>query len=386
MSRFILWSWVCLIVGVIGSILGVFLDPRRFFFSYLTAWAFYLTMIVGALLLLMIGHAVRVRWFAVLRRTTELVTSTLPLLSLLIVPVLLGLAYLYPWAGPLDALDEDTRRVIEHRGWWMSQWFFIVRSVIWLAVFSAFGVYLLRGSLRLDRGFSDAIQGRLRFVSSGGIVIVGFVLTWASFDWLMSLDGTWFSTIFGVYIFAGGFAAAIALITVLAVAFSSRGLLPEKSSLERQSAVGRMLFAFVIFWAYQGFSQLLIIWIGNIPDEVAFYVKRSGPGWGWVSFALITAHFLVPFLLLLSRDVKRRPVALAAIAWWVLASHYVDMYWLVIPNLSPAAVHVHWLDLITLVAVFGALGLFVGYRFRGVSLQTETDPYFHQSLRYQSWP
>lgn len=386
MSRLILLSWISLIVGVVASVVGAFVDPTRFFFSYLTAWTFFVTIALGALLLLMIGHAVRARWFAVLRRTTEIPTATVPLFLLLMVPIFFGLPELYPWAGPWDRFDEATRRVLEHRASWTNQPFFIVRSLIWLGICSAFAVYLVRGSLRLDRGLDERLRDRLRFVSSGGLVVVGFVLTFASIDWVMSLDPTWFSTVFGVYFFAGGFAAVLALVTVMAVAFSSRGLLPEQSSLERQSAMGRMLFAFVIFWAYQGFSQLLIIWIGNIPGEVGFYINRSGRSWGWVSFVLVMAHFLVPFLLLLSRDVKRRPAVLAAISWWVLAAHYIDIYWLVMPNLTPGAVVVHWLDLATVLAVFGAVGLLAAYRFRREPLTTETDPYFHQSLRYQSWP
>lgn len=383
------FSAVCLISAVIGTaalILGVFLEPRRFFFSYLTAWVFFLTIAVGALLLVMVGHASKARWFGALRRISEVPAATLPLFLLLVVPLFFGLPELYAWADPSRIADEEARKLVEHKASWMNPPFFIVRSLVWLAVFSGFSVPLVLGSLAQDEGYEEKRKTRLRRLSSAGLVVIGFVLTWASFDWLMSLDPTWYSTIFGVYVFAGGFAAALAVLGILSSLFLSREILPSQSATERQSAVGRLLLTFVIFWAYQGFSQLLVIWIGNLPHEIGFYQRRSGTGWGWVSFALVISHFLVPFLFLLSRDLKRRPAAMAAISIWILAAHYVDMYWLVMPNLTPGGVIVHWLDLAALIALFGVLGIYCLLRFAGRSMIARTDPYFEQSLRYESWP
>lgn len=375
-----------LVIGAVGLVIGAIVDPRRFHFSYLTAWLYFFSVVMGALLLLMSGHASRARWFGALRRLTEIPAATLPLFLILVIPTFLGLHELYPWAAPSPALGTEALHVLEHRSGWMNVPFFILRTLIWIGIFSLFALLLVRGSIGLDRAFDERKKAALYRLSCGGLVVLGFVLTWASFDWIMSLDPTWYSTILGVYYFAGGFAAALAVLAIAAAILHAADALPAEGATERQTAVGRLLFAFVIFWAYQGFSQLLIIWIGNLPAEVGFYQRRAGTAWAWVSAVLVIAHFLVPFLLLLSRRLKRSPRALAAVAVWVLVAHYIDIYWLVIPNLSPGAVAVHWLDLAALLAIFGALGLLALLLFRGRSPIAATDPFFHQSLRYQSWP
>lgn len=385
-ARWTLVFALSLVVGAIGLVIGAIMDPRRFHFSYLTGWLYFISIVMGALLLLMTGYASRARWFGALRRVAEVPAATLPLFLLLVIPTFFGLDFLYPWASPSPQLDSEALRIIEHRSGWMNTPFFIVRTLVWIAAFSAFAILLVRGSFALDRAFDERRKTFLYRLSCGGLVFLGFVLTWASFDWIMSLDPTWYSTILGVYFFAGGFAAALAVLAIVATMLHAAGALPEAGAIERQTAVGRLLFAFVIFWAYQGFSQLLIIWIGNLPAEVGFYQRRSGTAWGWVSAVLVIAHFLVPFLFLLSRRLKRDSRALAAVAIWVLAAHYVDMYWLVIPNLSPGVVAVHWLDLAALLCLFGALGLLALFLFRGRSPVAKTDPFYHQSLRYQSWP
>jgi len=377
---------IALVAGILGLAIGVFVDARRFYFSYLTAWLYFVSIAMGAVLLVMTGHAARARWFGALRRVAEIPAATLPLFLVLVIPIFFGLDELYPWVHPSPELGEEALHVIEHRRGWLNVPFFVVRTLLWIGLFSIAAVLLVRGSLALDRSFDPARRRRLYRLSCGGLVILGFVLTWAAFDWIMSLDPTWYSTILGVYFFAGGFSGALALLAIHAVVLRAGGALPEEGATERHTAVGRLLFAFVIFWAYQGFAQLLIVWIANLPAEVGFYQRRSGGAWGWVSFALAIAHFVLPFLVLLSRRLKRSPRGLAAVAAWLLFAHYVDIYWLVMPNLTPGRVAVHWLDLAALLAIFGALGLFGLFLFRNRSLVADTDPYFHQSLRYVSWP
>lgn len=384
--RLQLICWICLGLGVLGLLLGLFFDTTRFFFSYLTAWAFYLSTCIGALMLLMIGHAGKVRWFAGLRRQAEYPTALLPLFAVLAVPLFFGLPELYAWARPLESLPEGMRPYIEHKAAWMNIPFFIIRTLIWIGILSFFAVLLVSGSLRLDRAYDEALKLRLRRISSVGLLVCSFVLTWASFDWLMSLDATWYSTIFGVYVFAGGIIAALAVLTILGVLFLRAGLLPSEIASEHYWAVGRLMLGFVIFWAYQGFSQLIIIWLGNMPHEITFYQSRGNRGWGWVTFALVMGQFALPFLVLLSRDLKRNPVALAWISVWMLLVHWVDMYWLVIPNLHPSGPTFHWLDLAAMLALFGVLGLYGLWRFRGTESIAGTDPYTWQSLRYEGWP
>lgn len=385
-SRWQLVFTLSLIAGALGLILGAVVDPVRFAFSYFTSWMYFFTIVSGALLVLMTGHAARARWFGALRRPTEFVAAVLPLFLLLVVPIFFFMDALYPWVSPDPSLGTEALHVIEHRSGWMNVPFFIVRTLIWLALFSLFAVILVRGSFAQDTSFDPRKKLFLYRLSCGGLVFLGFVFTWASFDWIMSLDATWYSTILGVYVFAGGFAAALAVLTIVTALLYRSGALPLEGAMERQTAVGRLLFAFIIFWAYQGFSQLLIIWIANIPAEVGFYQRRSGTAWGWVSAVLVVVHFVVPFLLLLSRRLKRNAAALVGVAVWVLVAHYIDIYWLIMPNLTPQTIAIHWLDLAALLAIFGALGLPALLLFRNRSPLAESDPFFHQSLRYQSWP
>lgn len=381
--RLIQWSGLSLFVGAVGLILGIFLDLPRFFFSYLTAWAFYVSTAIGALILVMMGHASRARWFAPLRRLSEYMAATIPLFLLLAIPIFFGMDTLYGWAGSLEGLTEPQREIVKHKEVWMNVPFFIIRTILYLLILGAFSFFLVRGSLAEDSGFSEMRKRRLQRVGSGGIPVAAFVLTWASFDWLMSLDPTWYSTVFGIYFWAGGFVGALAVLCILTTTFHRLGLIPPEVGIYHQWATGRLLLAFVIFWAYQGFSQLLVIWIGNLPHEVMFYQHRANAGWGWVSFLLAMGQFLIPFLLLLSRDLKKRPVALAWVSAWLLFAHYVDIYWMVMPNYTPHGLVVHWLDLAGLLAVGGALGLFLAFRFKGHATVPAQDPYYLQSLSYR---
>jgi len=386
-QRFIVGSAVALVVGVAGLVLGVFLDPRRFFFSYLTAWAFYVSTAIGALFVLMIGQAARARWFAGVRRLMEYAASTIPVFIVLAVPIFLGMPTLYEWAGSWADVSEAERKILEHKALWMNTPFFIVRTILFLLVLSIFSHLLVAGSLKEDlAGYDEARKRRLQRIGSGGIPICAFVTTWASFDWLMSLDPTWYSTVFGVYFWAGGFIGALSILGILTAVFIGLKLLPPEIGPAHQWATGRLMFAFVVFWAYQGFSQLLVIWIGNIPHEISFYQHRANEGWGWVSFVLAMGQFFVPFLLLLSRDLKKKPAALAWMGAWLVFAHYVDVYWMVIPNLHPHGIVVSWLDLAALLGVGGVLGLFVAIRFAGRSTVPVGDPYFYQSLTYQGQP
>ncbi|AKU90248.1 hypothetical protein [Vulgatibacter incomptus] len=384
--RFVLACCLMIGVGLVGLLLGVWLDPRRFFFSYLAGWSFYVSTAIGGLLLLMIGHAARARWFAGMRRLGEYTASTLPAMAVLAIPIFLGMDTLYAWAGPREDMTELELAAVKHKALWMNTPFFIVRTELYLLALSAFAFFLIRWSLAEDAGYNEIRKHRMQRLASGGIPISAFLLTWASFDWLMSLDPTWYSTVFGVYFWAGGFVASLAVLSLLGWSFRRLELIPEEIGRFHQWATGRLMFAFVIFWAYQGFAQLLVIWIGNVPREITFYQHRANEGWGWVSLTLALGQFLVPFLVLLSRDLKKKPSALALVAGWLLFAHYVDIYWMVIPNLHPHGIVVHWLDLCALLAIGGVLGLWVLWLFRGRSTVPLGDPYYYQSLRYRGAP
>jgi hypothetical protein len=322
---------------------GFLLDARRAWFAYLAAWTTGVTICIGALLLLMTGHASKAGWMVVTRRATEAVTGTLPLYFALFVPICVGMPKLYPWV-----LQPD-----EHKRIYLNPMFFVARTVAYFAVFIVIGTLLRRWSRDNDVRPSMKLVLRMRRLGGGGLPLVALVTTWASFDWVMSLQPEWYSTIFGLYFFAGAFCGAIALVSLFAHLSRPRTDRPSAVTPDHAQALGRLLFAMIAFWAYMAFSQLLIYWIGDIPAEITFYGRRTTGSWSVVTTVLVIGNFVVPFFALLNRSWKRNTRYLGAVACWVLAMHFLDVYWLVLPVCDRAGVRPNWIDA-------GALLLFGG--------------------------
>ncbi len=373
-------------VGAALLALGLRLDPSRTWFAYLEVWTFAVTICTGALLLLMVGHASKGSWMVVTRRPTEAVVSALPLCALLFVPIAFGLRSLYAWAAPEESVEPAVRALLAHRHRYMNPPFFLVRTAIYFAVFIAAGELLRRWSRENDDRPRAALVLRMRRLGGGALPVVGLALTWASFDWTMSLDTETASTIFGLYFFAGSFVGAVAVVTILLVLSRRVAGVGAAVTVEHSHALGRVLFAMVCFWAYMAFSQLLLVWIGDIPAEVEYYARRTAGTWSAVSALLVCGMFVAPFFALVGRESKRRPRVLAGIAAWVFVMHYVDVYWMVMPAHDGAGLRPHWLDV-------GA-ALFVG----GVSCAWVTRSYLRRApmpshapdlvdgLRYEAAP
>lgn len=373
---------VLLGLGAIASVIGWLVDPTRFYFSWLVSFSWLASLATGALIFVAAGHVTRARWFVALRRIAEIPMSLTPLLLPLAIPVCIGIGHLYGWSGPLEHLSEGERASIEHKSAWLNPAFFVVRTSIYLVCWSVFAWRLGSLSLRQDRepGLERLPMQRLSALS---LPILAFTLTFASFDWLMSLQPTWLSTVFGIYFFAGGFLAALAAIGLLVWSVHRQGLLPEAIHSSHLISLGKLLFTGVVFWAYIAFVQVLLVWIANTPHEVPFFLVRSGPGWGPTSFVLGLVHFVIPFLLLLSRDLKRSFSSTAFFSIWLLLAHWLDMYWLVMPVHSPEGPSFHWLDPATMLVVVGASGLFALWRLGGAPLVPERDPWLADASRYK---
>jgi hypothetical protein len=340
-------------IGVAGAIavaIGFATDPAQAAFSYLTAWAFALSIAIGALIFLMIGHAVDARWTIVFQQFTEIVVGSLPVLVLLFVPIALSVEWLYPWAAPGPDLDAETLAKLAHKAPYLNTTFWVIRAAVFLGLWIAIAELLARWSARFARD-PDAVR-RARALSAAGLPAVGLTLTFAAFDWLMSLTPLWYSTIFGLRYFAAGFVAALSLIAVIARAARRRHTVAVTIHGSHTGALGRMMFAFLVFWGYMEFAQAFIIWIANKPEEVPWYIARGAGLWGGVFAVILIGHFAVPFFALLSKPLKRRPTLLAIAGAWLVAMHYVDVYWLVMPVLhrQPA---LHWLDVAAPCAVLG---------------------------------
>lgn len=370
-------------LGVVLLVIGLFADPARLWFAYLTAYAYVASIAVGALLFLMICHAMRARWPVALRRLTEGVVETLPLLAVLFIPLLFGLKTLYPWLRPEEVTDPVARQLLEHKRPYLNLDFFLIRTGIYFAIWIIVGHLLCRWSERKDRDIDLPVDDKLYALSSGALPLVALATAFAAFDWLMSLSPLWFSTMYPIYYFAGGFLGALAVLTVLTALAERRRLLPALSA-SHYYALGRLLLAFTIFWAYAAFFQLLLIWSANRPDEVEFYLKRTHGPWRTVSAVLLIVQFAVPFLLLLNYQLKRVPGALASVAAWLLVAHYIDVHWLIVPELSRAGFPYSFLDLGAILAVGGVAVAFAVYRLRGRYLVPIHDPGLPEALRYDS--
>ena len=220
----------------------------------------------------------------------------------------------------------------------------------------------------------------LRRVSAPGMILFAFSLTFASVDWIMSLDAHWFSTMFGVYVFSGSLLGALALFMVIVVVFRQRRILNGIITIEHINDLGRLMFAFTVFWAYIGFSQYFLIWYGNIPEETFWYLNRWEGSWKIVSMLILFGHFILPFAALLTRASKRNIGVVTSMGLWILLMHWIDMYWLVMPNLHPHGVHLTWMDITT---VLGIGGIFMGvfwYQFSSKALVPVNDPRLDESI------
>jgi hypothetical protein len=368
------------LAGAIATATGFAIEPVQAAFAYLTAWTFALSIALGALIFLAIGHATSARWTIVFQRFTEAVAGSVGVLAVLFVPIALSLRALYPWAAPAGPLDPEAAARRAHQAAYLDPAFWTIRAAGFLGLWIAIAALLIRWGRRSGRD-PEAIV-RARGLSAAALPAIGLSLTFAAFDWLMALTPQWYSTIFGLLYFSGGFVAALSLVAVIACAARR---VPEVATAiggSQTGALGRMMLAFLVFWAYMEFSQGVIIWIANKPDEVPWYVARGAGQWGSVFTVLVIGHFAAPFFVLLSKPLKRRPTLLAITGAWLVAMHYVDMYWLVMPVLH-RAIAAHWLDLAAPCGVLGvATAVTLATAGRRPALATE-DPRFATAVAYE---
>jgi hypothetical protein len=352
-----------LIVGAAGVLLtlgGALFDRGQFFRSYLLAFLFVVNFAIGCLSVSMIHHLTGGYWGLAIRRLLEAGTRTLPWAAVAFVPLAFGLPHLYPWARPEAAQDH----VLQQKHLYLNPVFFLLRTAFYFLVWILLARGLSRASLALDAG-ADYLRTsrRLRGLSGGGLVLMGLTITFSSVDWAMSLDPHWMSTIWGILFMVGQALAAMALAVVI-VSFvgAETPLAPLLRATPALHDLGKLMFAFVMLWAYVSYSQFLIIWSGNLPEEVPWYIHRLQGGWQSVGLMLVVFQFALPFLLLLSRNLKQDPRRLGAVAAVLLLMRLVDVYWLVGPELHRGAGLLAWLLDLTAIAGLGGLWFFAFMR------------------------
>lgn len=318
-------------VGLVLSAIGVVIWPAPFLRSYLVSYLFLLGIGIGSLVILMIHHLTGGRWGAVVRRLLESGSRTLPTLAILFLPIALGLRKIYSWSTP-----QSGHELVGFQAEYLSIFGFVIRAIVYFACWLGLAYLMNRWSRRENETGDRRLADRMRALSGPGLVLCGLTLTFASVDWLMSLQPDWYSTIFSM-VFAGGQAlTAMAFVVLLLALLLDQPQLAELVTPKTRIDLGNLLLTFVMFWAYVSFSQFLLIWMGNLPDEIAWYSPRVYGGWRWITVALAVLHFAVPFALLLSRDVKRDPRWLAGVASLILVMRLVAIYWDVVPAYEPS--------------------------------------------------
>lgn len=358
--RWIAWSAVIGVLGLVGTAVGVGLNPYRGMISYVFGFTFWWTLSIGALLSLLIFHATSARWLAPFRRFNELLAISILLTVIFAVPLIAFMRVLYPWARP-DWVDRSREVIETFRGWYLQPLFYVLRTIGYLVSFVALGVILLRLSLRQDRELSEPLQKRMRIIAASTLPILLFTSTFACFDWLMSLDPNWWSELFGVYVLNGGVLAAFALLIIIGRRAYEIGVLPTVTREWHFHSLGKLLFALVCFWGYIAYDQYMLIWIANKPLEAKWYLLRTELGWRPVFLAIAAAQFLIPFFALLSRPAKVHLRFLTGVCWWLIVAHLCDVFWVVIPFSGERVPR--WTDLSALLGIGGIFVAFTLWRF-----------------------
>lgn len=370
------------VIGVIGLAASVGLglgDWLQFYFSYLVAFIFFLSLALGGLFFTLVHHVTKAGWSVVVRRLAENVMGTLPFFVFLFIPIALGASDLYHhWT---HAPSDDT--LVAGKLAYLNLPFFYVRAAFYLLIWTFLSWWFLKQSVAQDTTGDHAITRKLQARSAPALVLFALTLTFAVFDWVMTLDPHWYSTIFGVYYFGGLMIAIFSTLALLVLGLQKAGLLRDVVTVEHFHDLGKYQFAFVVFWAYIAFSQYMLIWYANIPEETLWVRHRTEHGWEHIAGLLMVGHFLIPFFFLLPRTIKRIPRLVGYAAVWLLLMHYVDMYWLIMP-VHHETLTLSLMDLTTFVTVGGFFVAALGWQFRRHSILPIKDPRLAESLAFEN--
>lgn len=356
------------LAGLVLAAVGAFFNREQFWQSYLLAYLFWLEISLGCLGLLMLHHLVGGRWSALIRRLLETGAMLLPLMALLFIPLIFGMNTLYPWTNA-EHVQQST--LLQQKTSWLNTPFFLGRSAFYFLVWIILALLLNRWSLAQDRALgapaAEKFATWMRRLSAIGMILYLLTATFAAYDWLMSLEPEWFSSIYGLLLIAGQALAALSL------AILGLGMVAQEKGTPQQWAksfndLGNFLLGFVMIWAYFAYSQFLVIWSADIPEEGIWYYHRLHGGWQTIALFLIVVHVVLPFVLLLARRIKRNSRWLMTVAALVFFGRLVDLYWLIVPAFYPEGVHWHWLDLALWVMIGG------GWTFSLIRLWTGRSP------------
>jgi hypothetical protein len=382
-----------IIVGATGLMFVVSVlvdgDRKQFFHSYLFGYVLALDISLGALFWVLIHHVAGAGWSVGLRRLYENITRAIAPLALLFIPVLIGIysGSLHEWYDFISQPEPTDPHALHQ--WhvkhpYFSAPFFLFRIALYFGIWIAYSTAMRRMSEKQDAGGGTELALKMRWWAPSGTLLLSLTATFFAFDLLMSLQYSWFSTIFGVYFWTGGIRGSMSFAVLFVLALRARGYLQRTITIEHLHDVAKMMFGFTVFWAYIAFSQYFLIWYGNMPEETQYYLLRRNGAWYEASTLLPVVNFGVPFVLLLPRANKRNPITLAIAAAWILVAHAFDLYWQVLPVLHRDTIHFHWLDLAAPVFMLAVVVLSTLWGLHSVPLIPIRDVYLNETIGYEN--
>jgi hypothetical protein len=369
------------IAGIAVSLAGLYMDKGQFFQSYLLGYLFWIGPTVASIALVGLHHLTAGGWGFSIQRILESASRTFPVMALLFVPFIFGMKDLFIWARP-EVLAADT--LLQHKAAYLNVPFFWLRAAAYFGLWALF-IYKLTGwSFQMDRTGDLSTLNKFQKFGGPAILVYMLTMTFASFDWGMSLDPHWFSTIFGFMFVIGQVLLTMSIAIIVlrkVVAAKPLGEVVQKSHFHD---LGNLMLAFVALWAYISFSQFLIIWSGNLPEEIPWYIHRMEHGWDKLGIAIALFHFMVPFAVLLSRQSKRNIEMLSKVAIWMVVMRFLDLVWIIVPNFHHEHFVVHWLDFSATVGIGGVWAWFFLRQLKSRSLLPTRDPRVEEAFAHES--
>ncbi len=367
------------ILALILSAIGYFVDSKQFFFSYLLAYTFWASIGIGSLFYVMLNHLTGAVWVLVLRRITETFMMVLPYMFILFIPIIFGMHDLYHWSHEDVLLNDE---ILQKKSGYLNIPFFVIRTVVYFTIWFLIARKLYKTSILQDNNpTADQIQ-TMRKVSGPGMVLYAITTSFAAFDWLMSLDPHWYSTIFGVYFFSGCLLSAMALFTLFGLYLRKKNVLNNTVTVEHYHDLAKLMLGFTIFWAYMAFSQYFLIWYANIPEETIWYAHRWEGSWKYITLLLVVGHFLVPFAGLITRMAKRSFKLLTFMTIWLLAMHWIDLLWLIFPNFNHHGFTLSWMDITLFLGIGGLFMTLFWKHFIAHAIVPINDPELGKSIKF----
>ena len=375
---------VIAVVGVVATAAGYFIASEHFWESYLIAYIFWIGITLGALAVVMVQHLSGGAWTMISRRVLEAATRTLPLMAVLFIPIWLNLEKIYPWVNP-DPNDEVMQHVLHLKGAYLNKAFFGIRALIYFAIWGGLVFFLNKWSKEQDEMpamLPGPLDRRSRVLSGPGLVLYVATITFMSTDWVMSLDPHWYSTIFPVLTLGGQGLSTMAFAILMLATLAKFKPMSQVASADKFHDHGKLMFAFVMLWAYFSVSQLLIIWSANLPEEIPFYLERLNGPWYPISIVLLLGHFALPFLILLSQPVKRNPNVVKWIAAFILLMRIVDIAWTIGPVFRHHGAPIGWVDFAVVLGIGGPWLVLFFRNLSGRAVVPAKDPYFKEAIAH----